>query len=312
MPCWQTIGLFFASASLSCAVFRPQFNSTKYQMYTMKILHSMAGSAFILIILFSLETSVTACRKENTIYVQDTVFLPDTATCNCYDLADGLVAYYNFNNGNLDDSSGKGNHILFSNAVKTADRFGRANNAYLFNGASSFMRVANSASLNPGNAITLMAIVKMNGFNNGFCHGNQVLNKGRKDDTTGVYSLRVADLVSDCYIMGDTSKETAFGFYGDVSHRAKVQDVNNFVRSGEWVTMTFTYDGLVSKFYINGQLRGVSEGNAVFTPTASALLIGRAEDDAHPYWWNGAIDEIRIYNKALAQEAVKQLNNQRR
>lgn len=278
----------------------------------MKIVRSMAGCAGILVIFFSLETGVSSCRKENTIHVKDTVYLPDTATCNCYDLADGLVAYYNFNNGNLNDSSGKGNHIVFNNAAKTADRFGRANNAYLFNGASSFMRVANSASLNPANAITLMAIVKMNGFNNGFCHGNQVLNKGRNDDTVGVYSLRVADLISDCYGKEDTSKETAFGFYGDIGYRAKVQDVNNFAKTGEWITMVFTYDGLVSKFYINGQLRGVAEGNAVFTPTATDLLIGRAEDESHPYWWNGAIDEIRIYNKALAQEAVKQLNNQRK
>ncbi len=276
----------------------------------MKVLRSLVGAAVVLFILLSFGTSVTSCKKENTVYIKDTLYLPDTATCNCYDLADGLVAYYNFNNGNLNDSSGRGNHIIFNNALKTADRFGRANNAYLFNGISSFMRVANSTSLNPGNAISLMAIVKMNGFNNGFCHGNQVFNKGRKDDTAGVYSLRVADLISDCYGKQDTSKETALGFYGNIGYRAKVQDVKNFVRTGEWMSMVFTYDGMVSKFYINGQLRGVSEGNAVFTPTATDLLIGRAEDESHPYWWNGAIDEIRIYNKALAQEAVKQLNNQ--
>lgn len=278
----------------------------------MKILRSLAGFTAVLFVLFSMEAGISSCKKESTVYVKDTLYLPDTATCNCYDLADGLVAYYNFNNGNLNDSSGKGNHIIFNNAVKTADRFGRAGNAYLFNGNSNFMRVANSASLNPTNAITLMAIVKMNGFNNGFCHGNQVLSKGRKDDTVGVYSLRVADLISDCYGKEDITRETAYGFYGNAGNRAKVQDVNNFVKAGEWMTMVFTYDGIVSKFYMNGQLRGVAEGNAVFTPTATELLIGRAEDDSHPFWWNGAIDEIRIYDKALAQEAVKQLNNQRK
>ena len=60
--------------------------------------------------------------------------------CNC-NLKDGLMAYYNFNGGNLNDSSGLNNNIVFNNAVKTTDRFGKANNAYLFDGSSSYMQV---------------------------------------------------------------------------------------------------------------------------------------------------------------------------
>ena len=92
----------------------------------MKFLRSVAGLLCIIIALFSLGAGVSSCKKDKTVYVKDTLFLPDTATCNCYDLADGLVAYYNFNNGNLNDSSGQGNHIVFKNAVKTTDRFGRS------------------------------------------------------------------------------------------------------------------------------------------------------------------------------------------
>ena len=117
----------------------------------MKVVKSVAGMLALFIILFSLQTNVSSCQKEvvtDTLYIRDTIRIVDSSNCSCYDLSDGLVAYYNFNNGTLKDSSGYNNHITVSNAVKTADRFGRANNAYLFDGASSYMTVPNSGSLN--------------------------------------------------------------------------------------------------------------------------------------------------------------------
>ena len=77
-------------------------------------------------------------NTRDTINTTDTLTIVDSINCSCYDLTDGLIAYYNFNNGNLDDSSGHGNNIIFNNATKTTDRFGRANNAYLFNGTSTY------------------------------------------------------------------------------------------------------------------------------------------------------------------------------
>src|SRR5215469_8554831 len=82
----------------------------------------------------------TSCTKKNidTVYIphDSTVYVHDTTTVNdsIYDITTGLVAYYNFNGGNLNDSSGYNNNITFNNATPTADRNGVANNAYLFNG----------------------------------------------------------------------------------------------------------------------------------------------------------------------------------
>jgi len=276
----------------------------------MKILRSVCGICLLTIALFSMGTNFSSCKKEitrDTVYIKDTVRVPDTSNCNCYDLTDGLVAYYNFTNGNLNDSSGKGNHIVFNNAEKTADRFGNANNAYVFNGFSSFMRVPNSTSLNPANGITIMAIVKMNGFNTGFCHGNQIVGKGAGDQTNGMYKLRVADLVSDCHANVDTTKETPMAFYGDYESTSSLQDATRFMKTNTWATMVYTYDGAESRIYIDGLLEATSSTHALFTPNTSDLLIGRADSDDYPFWWNGAIDEVRIYNKALNQEAVKQL-----
>ncbi|HUZ59908.1 MAG TPA: LamG domain-containing protein [Hanamia sp.] len=218
------------------------------------------------------------------------------------------MAYYNFNNGNLNDSSGNGNNIIFNNAIKTTDRFGRANNAYLFNGTSNYMQVKNSVSLNPNGAITLMGIVKMNGFYTGICHANQIFQKGTVDQDQGVYSLRVAYITPNCNAAIDTSMEAALGFYGDYGYAVSASD-SNFVRTNTWLTLVYTYDGQVSKFYVNGQLMSTVPGSATFTPNSNDLFIGRAESSQYPYWWNGTIDEIRIYNKALCEGAVKQLSS---
>lgn len=287
----------------------------------MRILRSILGTIIFFSIFISLQTNLSSCKKEVvktdtlilkdtvTINTKDTIRIVDSINCSCYDLSDGLVAYYNFNNGNLSDSSGNGNNIIFNNAIKTTDRFGRANNAYLFNGTSSYMQVANSASLNPKGAITLMGIVKMNGFYNGICLANQIFQKGTVDQDQGVYSLRVSSETSNCYVNIDTSKEIAWGFYGDYGHSANAADTSNFVRTNTWMTLVFTYDGQVSKFYIDGQLKDTVSGSAVFTPNSNDLFIGRAESSQYPYWWNGTIDEVRIYNKALCEGAVKQLSS---
>ncbi len=48
-------------------------------------------------------------------------------------LKDGLVAYYPFN-GNANDESGNGNNGIVSGATLVADKFGKINSAYNFNG----------------------------------------------------------------------------------------------------------------------------------------------------------------------------------
>jgi hypothetical protein len=129
-------------------------------------------------------------------------------------LKESLVAWYKLTGGNLADSSGKGNNITFNNATATTDRFGKAGNAYLFNGTSSYMSVPNSGSLNPKSAISIMAIIKVNDFYRGTCHTNNILSKGWDDFVNEFYSLRYTDF-TNCSGLVDTTKEMFYGTYGD-------------------------------------------------------------------------------------------------
>jgi len=265
----------------------------------MKNLKAVLTVLIAYLVLFATGTQFSACTKTKTEH--DTTIKRDTI----YDLTEGLVAYYNFNNGTLKDSSAFKNDIIFSNATKTADRFGNPNNAYLFDGSTSYMQVKNSTSLNPS-AITMMAIIKLNGFYGGPSYGNQIFMKGYNDFSQGLYGLRIQPLIPNT---ADTSKEFPSGYYGNSGYLANVTDTTYFFRTGKWVKLVAAYDGLQTKIYIDGQLRNTTAGTGVFSQTTNDLFIGRCEYPSYPFWFNGVIDEIRIYNRALGQGAITQWSN---
>jgi hypothetical protein len=278
----------------------------------MAVLKQVISTIILIFLFISFSTVIASCSKtvnehDTTIeIVKDTIIDKDTI----YDFKTGLIAYYNFNGGNLNDSSGYGNNIVFNNnAVKTTDRFGVANNAYLFDGSSSYMTVKDSVSLNPSK-ITIFAIVKVNGFYTGSCGGNRIVSKGYPDDVNGFYSLQFFDYSSNCGVP-NTSNETFSGDFGDNYPQGAAAGIaidSVKVKTGQWYYLTYTYDGTTSSFYINGQLKGTQVKTVPFHANNFDLWIGKHEDPPFPYYFNGAIDEIRIYNRAMSAAAVNKLS----
>lgn len=292
------------------------FASNQPLMNMKKIVALLSGGFLITVFLISTSTQISSCSQKeimyDTVYIKDTIVIP----CECKDLKEGLVAYYNFKDGNLNDSSGKNNHIAFNNATKTADRFGNANGAYLFNGSSNYMSVPNSASLNPANGITMMAIVKVNGFYAGTCHANQIFGKVDPggDYTNGFYNLRFSDYEADCSSPANFNREIFSGAYGDNAggNGPSVGTDTVNVKTGQWYTLVYTYANGYSHIYVNGVLKNSRQHAGTFTPNVADLLIGRTPSSQYPYWFNGVIDEIRIYEKALCPSEVKLLSENKK
>jgi len=76
-------------------------------------------------------------------------------------------------------------------------------------------------------------------------------------------------------------------------------------------SMVFIMALFTSKFYVNGVLISTATKSVSLTPNSLDLFIGRNDDPTSlfPYWLNGVIDEIRIYNRALPQQAITELVN---
>jgi hypothetical protein len=287
----------------------------------MKFIRLIIGvPVFFAFMMFS-GVSITGCMKTNTIHdttritVRDTVNTTDTLnirdtviSCNC-NLRDGLVAYYNFNGGNLNDSSGFHNNIVFNNAVKTTDRLGRANNAYLFDGSTSYMRVLNSQTLNP-DSITIYAIVKVNGFYLGPCADNQIVTKGDDFHVNGFYALGFYDFTANCGAP-NINNESFGGSFGDnpfdgAAPYAGTDTVK--IKTNQWYSVALTYDGNTTKMYINGLLKDSKTRSGPFTANAYDVYIGKSNSGTYPFYLNGVLDEVRIYNRPLCAAAILQLS----
>ncbi|HYF30492.1 MAG TPA: LamG domain-containing protein [Chitinophagaceae bacterium] len=276
----------------------------------MKILYGIFGSFFAVMLLVAGSTTITSCKKTITIHdttvVRDTTIVRDTV-CDC---ESGMVAKYTFRNGTLLDSTQYNNNITFNNATPTADRRGVANNAYLFNGTSSYMVVPNSPSLNPTN-ITLFAVVKVNGFYTGQCKGSNILSKGTPDDVNGFYYLRIADTVNNCAVPFDATRMIFTAQFGNniPQGTAPGSGSKDVVQTGRWYAIAFSYDGRYARFYVDGQMvRMFEPGYKPFTANGNSIFIGKHDSALFPYFFNGIIDELRIYNHALCDDGIKTLS----
>jgi hypothetical protein len=280
-------------AQLSCRFRVNRLITT--QIKHMKLLKPLAAIAIFCVFTWVCSTQLSSCTKKDTVTVHDTLF----------NLTDGLVGWYTFTGGSLQDGSGFNNNIVSNNAIATTDRFGKANNAFLFNGTSSIMRIANSPSLNPS-AITLMAIVKLNGFYQGNCHANAMIMKGNSDHDDGSYGLYISDINSSCSSPVDTTKEISYGYWGAQAVTSTAHDSTDRFHTGSWMVLVFTYDGQTSKFYRDGVLKETISHVTAYAANSGDLYIGATPNSTFPYWFNGFIDEVRIYNRALNQAAINQ------
>jgi hypothetical protein len=214
----------------------------------------------------------------------------------------GLQAYYPFN-GNAKDASGNNNHPVFNNATNTADRFGNPNSAYHFNGVYQYMRIPNKPSINFKDQITLSVWVRPTGFYYDICHASQLISKGGGNYEAGNYALRFDDAL---YSLGtgcdggicDTIHQNFRGTgtvlkpYG-----------GDFIKKNKWYNVLYTNDGRMARLYVDCQLKY----EVVFPETfinEQDLFFGKSDDDLFPFWLNGDLDDIRIYNRALNNEEI--------
>lgn len=223
-------------------------------------------------------------------------------------LSSDLVAWYTFN-GDLKDHSGKGNDVVFNNAIPARGKNGKNNTAYKFNGTSSYMLVPNSSSLQ-GKAkqgITLVAVVQVDGFYQGECHGNRIFQKG-EDKDYGAYFLGFDDQLYwgqqfNCFLPVENNSENFFGTVGNTQFDNAGSRGGESIRTGKWYTVIYSFDPQthLSTLYINNKLVESNKNKTVsYRPNSKDLYIGRMENELFPYWFNGVIDEIRIYNSVLS------------
>jgi hypothetical protein len=74
-----------------------------------------------------------------------------------------------------------------------------------------------------------------------------------------------------------------------------------------WTHLAATYDGVTLRLYVNGTQVATRAMTAAMRTTTSPLRIGG--NAIWSEWFNGLIDEVRVYNRALtAADVVTDMN----
>ena len=84
------------------------------------------------------------------------------------------------------------------------------------------------------------------------------------------------------------------------------------IQPGVWEHIAYVADGNTLNVYVNGSLQAGSDmhnNNLSFVATSAHLVIGTGGGYGRNYYFNGCIDDIKIYNRALPLAAIQELAN---
>jgi hypothetical protein len=201
----------------------------------------------------------------------------------------GLVGYWNFDEGSgtiAYDSSGNGNSGAIYGATWIGGRYGNGLN---FDGISDYVDVGNSTILNPASAMSISAWIFLESYA-GVGEGQRTIVERRKYDVIHSYQFMIFP-AGDC-------REGHVRFSLWSSGIENVVDSVDAVTLNQWYHIVATYDGTNAKIYINGVQNAIASLSGSIDSTNLKTLIG-AGDQGTTNFFNGTIDEVRIYNRAL-------------
>ena len=204
----------------------------------------------------------------------------------------GLVGWWPFN-GNANDESGNGNHGTVNGATLTADRDGKANSAYDFDGVTAFIDLNNTENLILNNGLTFSAWV-----NSRDIRMASIIDK--ETFATEGYGYRLN-------IRSDSSIWAEHGAYGEGKIGANTAAAENSYEVNDWVHVVGVLDLSNGRniLYIDNKLLDIKSINLLIS-NFKKIQIGKSTLEQGEYF-NGIIDDIAIYNRALSDQEVKQL-----
>jgi hypothetical protein len=130
------------------------------------------------------------------------------------------------------------------------------------------------------------------------------------DDVPGWYGLYCQD-DDDCQTFNPGTMHFRFGIRFDDNSAATVKGTSLIVPDKNYFVVG-TCDGAAMRLYVEGKLEGTIQiGKNLPTRTSGDVSIGRRMSDDFPYWFNGTLDDVRIYNRALTDSEITLLHNER-
>ncbi|MDO8522948.1 MAG: LamG domain-containing protein, partial [bacterium] len=207
---------------------------------------------------------------------------------NYTSLTSGLVGFWSFDGKDISnltalDRSGQGNNGTLTNGpVRTIGKLGQALD---FDGSNDYVNVGDHSSLDLGDVLTYSLWVKRD--RSSFSTYEVLMSKGAG---TFVLVFTVDNTVS-------ANKHSS----------GEIAESNQAISDGAWHHIVAAKNGSAFfKIYIDGIDRTGSVTDKTLTNGDSSLRLGTESPVAGNYF-DGSIDDVRIYNRALSADEIKRL-----
>lgn len=225
------------------------------------------------------------------------VFYSTLLLCQTSTPTVGLTGYWPFNN-NANDLSVNGNNGIVYGASLTTDRFGNQNNAYSFNGINSYIETPINGLLTNEYSYSVWALTNTlppSGtgsfiFYSGSYGATQCINT---NNNVGVNN----GLGGNGY---NTSSPIQYITY---------QGTN--VITSQWAHIVLTRSSRAMKLYINCKLiKTDSTTYNTFPAYGASATVKFGARENNTAFFDGKIDDIRVYNRAISNTEVCALFNE--
>jgi len=203
-----------------------------------------------------------------------------------------LVGWWKFD-GNANDGTGHGYNGTVHNATLTNDHLGNSNSAYYFDGSDDYIGLGNPAGLNFTGQITIAAWI-------------------RPDLIKGVDINR--DIVVHGFSVGYPEKEVYLRTANDGQYEigsyiqnsgttGRAEYIIPLTDQGTWVHLVGLYDGAFWRLYRNGVEVASRQRTVGAIQVDWDWAIGARAPGSR--FFTGAIDDVRIYDRALSATEIQ-------
>jgi gliding motility-associated-like protein len=235
-----------------------------------------------------------------TIYIFLLAIISLSPVFSQVNLKNGLVACYPFN-ANAKDETGNGNNGTVNGATLTADRFGKANSAYNFNGSSTII-------VNP---------VQFKNQSYTYATWVQLDNIPTGGDQYSFISVGGSGADQVLSLTNNYQSPAANGFnvagYNPGNPVVSRNWTNVTPSTNKWYHVVFTRDKISVKLYVDGQLISDNSSstntnglNPDYGSPTHFVTFGARNGGASQYM-QGSLDDIHLYNRPLSAAEVKAL-----
>ncbi|MBX3219030.1 MAG: LamG domain-containing protein [Labilithrix sp.] len=237
-----------------------------------------------------------------------------------------LKVYLPFD-GNAVDATGHCNDGGVAGATATEDRAGMPNRAFLFDGVDDFIQLKQGQKYD-FSRFTIALWVKPLAFPKvptigvlpGVPHcASAVLvtkSSGVRPDYSGNFSLKLVRCGGASYFNIDYqhAKPAAPNTNPPALQMTGARDFGATIQLNRWTHLAVTYDGASLRTFVDGKL---SSTNAISGPASNAhpIRLGskakmKPPEEERDKPFNGAMDEVRVYDRALSVAEVAALPGQ--